>query len=274
MKKLFFITLLTVLSICANINKAFSQTLDFAVISDCHISITNDKINENGLTKTIHYLQQAIFQINKSDVDFVVFAGDNIDKTNKTSVVMFAKIINSLKKPYYVITGNQDVSQVSGLDKKKYFQLVNRFSRNKIRKLPYAKKQKNIVFLYMDGTNQFIPGYKGYFKEDELIWLDKKLTKYKDQNIVIVQHYPLVEPFSNNSYKTFNRDEYFEILNKHKNVVAIVSGHYHSDGDIKTQDGIVHINVPSLADTKEYMEIETDCENKKCLIKTKILDVR
>jgi len=122
----------------------------------------------------------------------------------------------------------------------------------------------------MDGVNQFIPGNKGYFREKELIWLEKKLKRYSKRNVVLFQHYPLVEPFDYKSHKTVNADEYLTLLKRHKNVKAIVSGHYHGEGDIM-QDDILHISVPTLLNGQyKELDIDYDVFGKDFVIRTKM----
>jgi len=53
--------------------------------------------------------------------------------------------------------------------KKEYYNLLNRFSKNKISKLPSVKKINGFVFIFMDGTNEMVSMPRGYYKEKELI---------------------------------------------------------------------------------------------------------
>ncbi len=259
-------------------NYALADSIKFAVLSDVHVSTAANAVNNSrNLTKTIAYLQGAVKQLNSSDVSFVVFSGDVVQQANKYPIVMFAKIINNLEKPYYVIPGNHDLAKFSGIDNKEFFRLINKFSHNKTRKAPAVmRRDGKTVFIVMNGVNELIPGSKGYFKESELIWLDKKLKRYKNKNVVIIQHYPLVEPRPDKTHKTYDGENYLKLLSKHKNVIAIISGHYHTDNEI-TQDGILHISVPALMQDGEYKEIEIEYDSNKkddYIIKTKIQNVK
>ena len=256
------------------LNPSIASEIKFIAVSDVHISYNKNVVNkETGLTQSIKNLQKAVHQINSSDCDFVVFTGDVIDKTNKKNLALFAKIINKLKKPYYTTAGNNDVSQVSSLDKKEFFQLLNLYSRNKTRRTPCViKKSQGLVFIMMDGVNQFIPMPNGNYKEEELIWLNKQLKKYKNRKVVIIQHFPVVEPTPKESLKTHNADKYLELISKHKNVLAIISGHYHKE-NLQEVNGVYHISLPSLADSKEYEEITIEKDKNNYIIKTKITPV-
>lgn len=274
MKKFFYTAIFILLIFMGQIE---AKPVKFAVVSDSHISLPKTDMNGKytGTTESISYLQTAVEDINNSDADFVVFSGDAVNSTDKTSIVMFAKIIKNLKKPYYVLLGNHDVAQVIGVDKKEFYHLINMFSGNRIRKLPSIKRSSNnLVFLFMDGVNEFIPGTKGYFKEHELFWLDKQLKRFKNKKVVIIQHFPILPPYDKPSEETYNKDEYLKILEEHDNVISLISGHYHTDFE-QDKDGIKHISVPSLRKSGEYDIIEIEKKSsEKYIIKTKILDIK
>ena len=269
MKKIILLFLLFFVEILF-VSQVEAREIKFAVLSDTNISLTKEIINDNGLTNSINLLQKAVKTLNKSENNFVVFAGNVTAKPDKNNIVIFAKVIRKLKKTNYVIVGNQDVAQVSDISKKEFFRLVNLFSHNKIRKIPCVKRiNSNFIFVYMDGVNQFIPGYAGRFTEDDLIWLDKTLTKHQNKKVVIIQHFPLITKQDTNGFNTINTDKYLKILSKHKNVYAIISGHAKADEEI-VNDGIYHIGVPSLAASKEYKEFIIDYNKDRCILKSKI----
>lgn len=271
MKKIFLLIFLLVIQIFI-VPQSRANEIKFAVLSDTNISLTKHVINENGLTSSIDTLQKATQELNKSENDFVIFAGDVTDKPDKKNIVIFAKVINKSRKPNYTIIGNQDVSQVSDISKKEFFRLLNKFSHNRIRKVPCAKRVNNdFVFIYMDGINQFIPGYAGKFTEGDMLWLEATLKKYKNKKIVIIQHFPLVTEQKTNGFNSINVDSYLKILSKHSNVFAIISGHTKVDEEI-FKDGIYHIGTPSLAQNKEYKEFIIDYNKKlnRYVLKSKI----
>ena len=253
--------------------QAEAREIKFAVLSDTNISLSKHVINDSGLTSSINYLQKAVKELNRSENNFVIFAGNAIANPDKGNLVIFSKIIGKLRKPKYVIIGNQDVSQVSDLDKKEFFRISNIFSRNRIRKVPCTKRRGNdFVFVYMDGINQFIPGYAGKFTESDLLWLENTLKKYKNKKVVIIQHFPLVTNQQTNGFNTINVDNYIKILSKYNNVFAIISGHAKVEEEI-FKDGIYHISVPSLADSKEYKEFIIDYTKNRYVLKSKIKTV-
>lgn len=218
---------------------AFAGDIKFVQVSDSHYA-KNNKFSED-------VLKAAIEDINTlQGVSFVVFTGDNINKPDAEDLAEFVKIANKLKVPYYMVIGNHEVFKSNGLSKIQYLETIreNNFLY-KPRKPDYYFRKGEFGFIIADGAKEVIPGTNGYFKESTLNFVDKQLTKHKKLKFVILQHFPLVEPAPSRSHFTYKADEYLTMLNKHSNVIAIVSGHYHMNSE-KMQDGVYHINSPSL----------------------------
>lgn len=225
-----------------------AKDIKFVQVTDVHYS----KGNEYSLKA----LEGAVKEINKlEDVAFVVFTGDNIGSPKKENLVGFVRAVNKLDVPYYLVIGNHDVYKAGGLSKENYIDIVK---ANNILYKPskpnYVFKKDGFVFIVVDGAKEVIPGAVGYFRESTLEWLDKQLKKYKKHPVVIFQHYPLLEPKEQRSHRTHQPGKYFEVLEKHKNVIAIISGHYHVNGE-KMQDGIYHISTPALYNPPNYYKV-------------------
>jgi 3',5'-cyclic AMP phosphodiesterase CpdA len=217
----------------------FADEIKFVQVTDTHYSTGNDykkKVLENTVADINH----------QKGVSFVVFTGDNVDQPNPKSLEEFIKIANKLYVPYYVVIGNHDVFRGGGMDKQQYLEIIrhNNILYTK-RKPNYVFTKGKFVFMVADGAKEVIPGPAGYYKEDTLKWLDKQLTRYKNRPVVIFQHFPLVEPRPVASHKTYKAEDYLALLQKHTNVIAIVSGHYHVNNETML-DGVYHISSPSL----------------------------
>jgi len=239
MKKTILLFLITLISGFIMQNMVSAAEIKFAQVADVHYMTEN----ENGT----RVLEKTIEDINaQDDLSFVVFTGDNIDSAKPHYLKEFVKIINKLDIPYYLVIGNHDVFKNGGLSKEKYIEIIhdNNFFYGP-RKPNYVFKKNGFVFIIVDGAKEVIPGTIGYYKKDTLEWLDKNLVKYKNQPVVIMQHFPLIEPKPTRSHKTHEAEVYLDLLKKHDNVVALLSGHYHLNNEIM-QDGIYHISTPSL----------------------------
>ena len=116
-----------------------------------------------------------------------------------------------------------------------------RVSTNKFPcRCPYNKvlkefKKNGFVFLIVDGAKEAIPGSAGYYRDDTLKWLDEKLTKNEKKSVIIFQHFPVVYPDGVDSklktHKTYRVEDYKDVLVKHNNVLAIITGHFHTNSE-------------------------------------------
>ncbi|MDD3437203.1 MAG: metallophosphoesterase [Candidatus Gastranaerophilales bacterium] len=255
------------------VQTVYSREIKFVQITDSHFSATEGDYSQNEVGNSKSGLERTIIDINSiPNVDFVVFTGDNIDTANSKSLKGFLMIANRLKVPYYVVIGNHEVFKSQHLTKKDYMKIVSKYSKNcRSNSANYVFHKKGIVFLVVDGAKEVIPGPAGYYKKDTLKWLDKKLTHYRNSKVVIFQHFPIVAPYYNRTHTTYNTQDYEAILKKHSNVIAIVSGHYHANGEVK-QNGIYHVSTPALVEPPHnYKVIEIETNNgKDCKIYTQL----
>ena len=233
--------------------QAISKDVTITVISDAHIK--SDK-KDNTMTPSIAKLLKAIEQTNIDSSDYVIFLGDNVQNADRVDTAMFSKIIKKLNKPYYTVIGNRDISKTRGMDKKEYFRIVNKFSSNKTSKMPCYKRADDLIFIFLSGVNETFPTYKGYYKAYELEFLDKTLDKFKDKKAIIFQHFPVIPPCEDEMRQTYKPEEYIDILNRHSNVLAVVSGHYHRENVIEDENKVKHISVGALSQTEEYEQIK------------------
>lgn len=234
-KKLF----LTLVSIILLQGFACANTIKFVQITDSHYVSDN-----NYRTET---LQNAVQNINnEKDISFVIFTGDNIDSPKEEYIPNFVKTINKLKVPYYLVIGNHDVFKNNGLSKKHYLEIVKENNYFYKYKNPnYVFKKNGFVFIVVDGAKEVIPGTNGYYKDNTLKWLDKQLSKHKNSPVVIFQHFPVVTVKEVASHSVYKKENYLDIIDKHDNVVSVIAGHLHSNGEIM-RNGVYHITTPSL----------------------------
>lgn len=198
---------------------------------------------------------------NEKNVEFVVFTGNNISKPDKNELKSFLKKTKKLKMPYYIVLGQKDVNLKKELGKKEYIKIVQKKNRTHlfINTPNYTFSKKGLIFIVADGSKEVLPTAVGYYKEDVILWLDNQLDKYVDKNVVILQHYPIVPPAAKETHYTYKADEYLKLLSEHKNVKAVVAGHF---GVNKEQEvnGILHIatkNAPTYR-VIDILDYETE----------------
>ena len=240
---------------------ANAEQLKFVQITDTHLSLNGSNYQGRDLVNSVKYLESSVKSVNNmKDVSFVVFSGDNIDVSNEEDLTKFCEVTKNLNKPYYITVGDHDIANNSGLNRRKYIEIVKQYNKNQKNNdtYYYFVPNKDFIVIVMDGVlSGIITSSHGSYSEEDLEWLDGVLTKYKDKKAIIVQHFPLVAPSDNKSHKTFDTEAYFDLLNTHKNVIALLSGHYHGGDKVTLQDGVYHISTPSIvSDAHKYRTIE------------------
>ena len=93
---------------------ADAKTINFAVVSDVHYTVITDNDNKkySNAAKALHGF---VDRANENDYDFVIFLGDNIDKSKPQNLKGFLNIIRHIDTPYYAeITLNKADKSLNG----------------------------------------------------------------------------------------------------------------------------------------------------------------
>jgi len=239
-----FLTLLLIfLGICSSVS---AKNVRFIQVTDIHMT-------KNTVEQVQRFVQDV--NANHSDVDFIVFSGDNIDRANPKDLDLFLDTIKPIKVKKYVLVGNHDLMKTQDMTSKYYMkQVKKKLGLYHSKKPNYVFKEGKLIFITMNGVKEVIPGPNGYYRKQELEWLDKKLTQYKDKKVVIIQHFPLFDSRTK-GHSLYKKNEYLDVLKKHNNVIAIISGHYHENKE-EIIDGIYQIATKNFAGNHYYKIIE------------------
>ena len=224
--------LIFILFLILGMLNAQCEDLRFVQITDVRYSEKNKEL-----------LEKIIDDVNKQDhIDFVVFTGDNIQKLCIKNLDSFITTAKQLNTPFYVLIGDKDINKNKDLSKKQFAQLLKKRLRNyRHTDLNYTFMHKGVVFFVVDGAKEVIPSTNGYFKNDVIEWVDANLDLYQKNNIVILQHFPLIPPINKENYITYKPERYLGIINNHKNVRAIISGHFGVNKE-EIVNNVVHIS--------------------------------
>ena len=222
------------------------------------IQVTDVRFDKNAENQT---LLSVIEKINsEKNVEFVVFTGDSIVRADQEQLKAFLKQIKKLKRPYYIVIGDKDVNKRKNMSKKDFSKIIKKKGGHYQPKEPnYVIEKKGLVFLVADGAKDVIPSTTGYYKDNVINWIDANLDLYKNKNIIILQHFPIVPPAAKETYYTFKADEYLSVIKKHKNVKAIVAGHFGVNKE-EIIDGISHISTAPIPNYRviDIIDYETD----------------
>ena len=246
MKK-YFILFSIFLSVATTV---FAKDIKFAQVTDMYFRDHSEA------------MESIINDINKTpDIDFVVFTGNNIGKADITNLKKFLNDARHLNKPYYIVLGNKDVSRSHHLDKKTYMKTVCKYNRRHPKTTNYTFKKGNFVFIVVDGSKELIPSANGYYNKETIDWVDSQLTKNRMKKVIILQHFPLANKPGNEYIYTYNILEYMQMLSKHNNILAVISGHYNKNDEIM-HNGVYHITSPRSSNgTYKIIDIDTSGGN-------------
>ena len=242
MKRTLYIILFLFFSVfISNPAIAAKKELIFAQVTDLRFAPNQTSIE--NFNKLIKHLNE------DKSIKFVAFTGDNIENPNENLLKVFLQMCKKLNTPYYIEIGNHDCFRAAGLSKKRYLELIHKKSFN------YYIKKDELVFVFVDGAKEHIPSPNGFYKVETTNWLDKVLTKNENKTIIILQHFPIYDLTPNSIHNTYKTDIYFDILKKHSNILAVISGHYKTNQE-KIIDGIYHITTePAKAGCSSYRKI-------------------
>lgn len=235
-------------------NVASAKSIKFVQIADTMFGRGGNQAQTN--------LDNAIDDINKmKDIDFVVFTGDNLRIGQEDILRAFLKDIKKLNKPYYIVTGDRDLNKSKKLDRELYSKILHKeLGRKSPKSTNYVFKKDNVVFIVVDGAKELVNTPSGFFMPETLEWVDNQLNLYKDNKVVILQHFPLAHRTKNDMLYTPNAMEYLKLINKHDNVISVVTGHFNINDEV-SYSGVYHITTPSIFYNKCYKIIEIDEDN-------------
>ncbi len=230
-------------------NFAFSDELEFAQISDVHYTLEDKDMDR--------YLYFLSLSLKKTEPDFVVFLGDNVDKSREEDVIGFMRAVYSIKTPYYIVLGKNDAHKLSGIDKALYLDIVTAFNRNQDenKNYYYFKPNNDIICVVLDDTPNFARSLHGEITDEQVDWLDKLLTKYPKKLFLIFHHSPIVPPRNEYKLSMLNTEKYESMLKKHANIIIVSSGHYHQEAVNEDDTGVRHISAPAFKDTPHSYQL-------------------
>lgn len=247
---------------------ASGENLTFAQISDAHFSTAKINTSYRLTAESAELLGDAINQVNETpNVDFVMFTGDMINTPYEKELMKFLPYANQLKCPWYAVFGNHDISVDGYLSKKLYLDILNSHNKNFSFAKPYYSfvPKRGYKVIGLDSIIDTRITSNGELPDEELKWLDKELSKSKNDTVLIFIHGPLVEPLHSKNHATMNADAALDIINKYKNPIAIFSGHYHTT-KVTQMGNVLHVSTPSLVSYPNAFRLVKICNQKKKVI--------
>ena len=277
MKKIIF----TLLALILFNSYANAETFRFAQVTDVHYPKTGiTGYEDRNFDFAIKNYNKAIDMINKSDVEYVFFTGDIVDKSFKEVFDDFFNATSKLNKKYYISQGNHDSNSTNGFTKEDTLEyLKNNTPYQQKSANYYVVLNENFIAVMLDGSKDFEMDAQGFYSKQTIKWLEKILKENPNKQFLIFQHFPLLEPVKDSAYvnkhSTRKKGNYIKLLKKYKNIVLIASGHYHVSWE-KEKHGVKHYSTSALfLEDSYYRVFEIDFDNGKInYIKTNLIQVK
>jgi hypothetical protein len=239
---------LTALSAQAAFNFA---PFSFAVVTDSNLSHGLPD-NLKLLQESQLFLQDAIKTINEQKVDFVLFAGDQIEGPGKDDQYwqLFVDIMSVLNCPWYFVLGEADVTGPPAVDK-----MVTFGPDFKGKGLTSGKSYwsvdpaEGVHLIGLDTAKANSP--TGDLSPAQLTWLKQDLAANKGKMTIVVSHHPLLAPPPYDGGPPF--EEFIvsqgasarEILGASADVRLAISGHV-PISKIQRERNIWYVSCPPL----------------------------
>ena len=210
-----------------------------AHISDLHIGDSTKNGTQN--------LQKMVEIINNYEVGFdcVVVTGDIVHGCGKKDYKIAFDLLNKLKYPYFVTTGNKDGTQNLENALEIYNPLHPR--GDEVLGLQYEVNDFDVKILALDTYKEGM--MNGELDDDKLNWLEKKLSENVSEKPIMILIHQFPFDWKSKSFNHFNPlwyENFKRIVSKYKNSVKLVAcGHLHNPvtGNI---NGVPVVVAPSV----------------------------
>lgn len=185
--------------------------------------------------------------VNQSvEFDFILATGDISQDHSIASYQRFAQTIQPLKKPCFWLPGNHDfqinMKQVfpsQQIQKSSYFQLPDfQYNDSQDHSSQCNDSHDNISsieavwqVILLDSQVEGVP--HGYLSSQQLAFLEQKLSCNPQlHSLVLLHHHPIsIDSTWLDQHCLHNAEAFWQIIDKYKNVKAILCGHVHQDLD-------------------------------------------
>lgn len=233
------------LQACSVVN---DSSLKFAQVSDVHFMENGSNTTFKMVGESPRLLDDAINQINEyNNLDFVMFTGDQIDKSFEKELRAFLPHLQKLNFPWYLTFGNHDRCIGGYLTTSVYLDMVRSANPNFVTKKSYYSfvPKKNYKVIVLDNIILDEITSNGYIDDEQLKWLKKELDSSKNDTVLVFMHVPVVEPFASPNHRMRNGIVLKQLFESYDNPIAVFQGHYHA-AKIVQHNNVLYVASPAL----------------------------
>lgn len=204
-------------------------------LSDLHLfADQQNKLANINTFETLHHVINKISNdIKKISPDLIVITGDISQDYSLNSYKLAKKSLESLPYPIAATMGNHDeynaFSQIFGEPNK----IINKISDG---------SNWQTIILNSNWPNHV----EGQLSKNTLDFLKKGLEKNPDQPTIIFLHHHVIPVESKwvNKVILTNSEDFFDIIDKHKNIKAVACGHVHQE-TATSRNNVIFLSTPS-----------------------------
>ncbi|WP_117235731.1 3',5'-cyclic-AMP phosphodiesterase [Vibrio maerlii] len=203
-------------------------------ITDTHLFARTDGALLS--VKTQHSFEAVVAEILAQQLEFdaILATGDISQDHTSISYQKFAKGIQPLDKQCFWLPGNHDFKM----------NMDAVFPSEQISAQPHVLLGEHWQMILLDSQVEGVP--HGRLSEEQLELLDNTLAQNPDKHSLVVLHHHSVLVGSKwlDQHTLHDAHEFWDVVNKHDNVKAVVCGHVHQDLNTMHQ-GVQVIATPS-----------------------------
>ena len=247
------------------------ERVTFAVLAGVYYSATPGAAVEAAMVEDAEaLLKKAVADLNATKgLDFVVVAGDLLARADPLSLDRAKALLSELRVPYAVVLGEYDgpgliekppapdpaapgaaPPQAGGESRST---VIWAFQGRGLSGSEGYWSQEILPGLVLVGLDTVQPGRPGgHVDPQQLAWLDRTLGSRADKMVIVAGHHGLVplHPLDEGALwrhmMVDNADAVREVLDRHPNVLMVLSGHHHLAAG-RVGGRIVYLASPSVS---------------------------
>lgn len=226
------------------------------MISDPHVTYPVD--SEERLSRdSLRILEDTIEDIEETGAELVFFTGDILEARyhGQKNLDLAFETLSRLSIPWFVLIGNHDTKHRSTLDDYETSDFLERFNGHgpdgTRAYWRYDCPGKKLTFIGLDSTRPL--STRGVIDQHQKDWLEVNLSEIEeDRYVILLTHHPFIlfdreidEIDEMKIYILENHQEIKCLVERHKTVKLVISGHNHTCRTI-SENGVVYVGCPSI----------------------------
>mgnify|MGYP000141374529 CR=1 FL=1 len=191
----------------------------FAQLTDIHVG---EGLNPKEAAQNLLWALEELETLS-SKPELILVTGDLVCAGKASELREFAELVKGCSLPILALPTNHDLWGEP--DESAWEEIIGPLRR--------SVEVKGVKFLtWNDIQRQPGGGWKAELKEEQREWFEKELKEAEGKPIIVAQHCPPLPVNGNyhDLWRNSNADELLDLLLKY-NVLAIVTGHWHRNGE-------------------------------------------